>query len=77
MTGFVNMELSMPQYVILSLHTPYNECDLISNVRHELQARVETMDALDEIPELASADELKSKLLFSVVVVKPENNKFK
>jgi hypothetical protein len=33
------------------------------------QARVDTMDSLDSIPELVDADELKSKLLFSVVVV--------
>ncbi|OXA57094.1 Mitochondria-eating protein [Folsomia candida] len=33
------------------------------------QARVETMDALDNMPELLEADELKSKLLFSVVVL--------
>ena len=35
------------------------------------QARVETMDALDALPYLANADELKSKLLYSVVVVRP------
>jgi hypothetical protein len=34
------------------------------------QARVETMDALDALPYLANADELKSKLLYSVVVVR-------
>jgi hypothetical protein len=33
------------------------------------QARVQTMDALDSLSELNEADELKSKLLFSVVVV--------
>lgn len=33
------------------------------------QGRVETMDALDALPDLAEADELKSKLLFSVIVV--------
>ena len=33
------------------------------------QARLDTLDALDEIKELSDADELKNKLLFSVVVV--------
>lgn len=33
------------------------------------QARLDTLDALDEFKELASADELKNKLLFSVVVL--------
>ena len=33
------------------------------------QARLETLDALDDLMELANADELKNKLLFSVVVV--------
>ena len=33
------------------------------------QARLETLDALDAIDELIDADELKNKLLFSVVVV--------
>lgn len=33
------------------------------------QARVDTLDALDSLPQLRDADELKSKLLFSVVVV--------
>lgn len=33
------------------------------------QARVDTLDALDSIPQLRDADELKSKLLFSVVVL--------
>lgn len=33
------------------------------------QARVDTLDALDELPDLKNAEELKSKLLFSVVVV--------
>ena len=33
------------------------------------QARVDTLDALDSVGQLTGADELKSKLLFSVVVV--------
>lgn len=33
------------------------------------QARVDTLDALDALPDLKNAEELKSKLLFSVVVV--------
>ncbi|EEC01665.1 hypothetical protein IscW_ISCW001706, partial [Ixodes scapularis] len=33
------------------------------------QARVDTLDALDALPQLRDADELKTKLLFSVVVV--------
>ncbi len=33
-------------------------------------ARLETLDALDAIAELRDADELKNKLLFSVVVVR-------
>lgn len=34
------------------------------------QGRVETMDALDALQDLVEADELKSKLLFSVIVVR-------
>lgn len=33
------------------------------------QARVDTLDSLDALPDLKNAEELKSKLLFSVVVV--------
>ena len=33
------------------------------------QVRLETLDALDKLPELINSDELKNKLLFSVVVV--------
>jgi hypothetical protein len=33
------------------------------------QIRLETLDALDKLPELINSDELKNKLLFSVVVV--------
>ncbi|KAG0423744.1 hypothetical protein HPB47_000530, partial [Ixodes persulcatus] len=33
------------------------------------QARVDTLDALDALPQLRDADELKTKLLFSVVVL--------
>nr|XP_045616134.1 uncharacterized protein LOC123769176 [Procambarus clarkii] len=33
------------------------------------QARVDTLDALDALPDLRNAEELKSKLLFSVVVL--------
>ncbi|KAK6618843.1 hypothetical protein RUM43_013234 [Polyplax serrata] len=32
------------------------------------QARVDTLDALDDLPQLATASELKSKILFSVIV---------
>ncbi len=34
------------------------------------QLRLETLDALDRIPELVNSEELKNKLLFSVVVVR-------
>ncbi|KAF8790338.1 hypothetical protein HNY73_005374 [Argiope bruennichi] len=33
------------------------------------QARVDTLDALDALPPLQNADELKSKILFSVIVL--------
>lgn len=33
------------------------------------QMRLETLDALDKLPELVNSEELKNKLLFSVVVV--------
>lgn len=33
------------------------------------QARIDTLDALEKLPQLSDCDELKSKLLFSVVVV--------
>ena len=42
-----------------------------------MTARVDTLDALDSLQALKDADELKSKLLFSVVVVRKEIlNKF-
>lgn len=34
------------------------------------QARVDTLDALDNLPQLSNAAELKSKILFSVIVVR-------
>lgn len=34
------------------------------------QARVDTLDALDSLPQLKDADDLKAKLLFSLVVVR-------
>lgn len=34
------------------------------------QARVDALDALDTLPQLHEAAELKSKILFSVVVVR-------
>ena len=33
-------------------------------------SRLETLDALDKLPQLINSDELKNKLLFSVVVVR-------
>ena len=33
------------------------------------QTRLETLDNLDKLPQLVSAEELKNKLLFSVMVV--------
>ena len=33
------------------------------------QARLDTLDALDKLVELRQAEELKSKLLFSIIVV--------
>ena len=37
------------------------------------QARLDTLDALDKLGELRQAEELKSKLLFSIIVVSPVN----
>ena len=34
------------------------------------QARLDTLDALDRMTELRQAEELKSKLLFSIIVVR-------
>ena len=34
------------------------------------QARLDTLDALDRMMELRQAEELKSKLLFSIIVVR-------
>ena len=33
------------------------------------EARVEAFDALDEVPQMTGFDDLKGKLLFSIVVV--------
>jgi len=38
------------------------------------QARIDALDALDNIREMSNAEDLKSKLLFSVVVVCRINN---
>lgn len=35
------------------------------------EIRLDTFDALDDLPEIAACDDLKGKLLFSVVVVSP------
>ena len=37
------------------------------------QARLDTLDALDRMTELRQAEELKSKLLFSIIVVREED----
>ena len=37
------------------------------------QARLDTLDALDRMTELRQAEELKSKLLFSIIVVRKED----
>ena len=37
------------------------------------QARLDTLDALDRMTELRQAEELKSKLLFSIIVVRRED----
>ena len=37
------------------------------------QMRLETLDALDKLPQLVNSDELKIKLLFSVMVVSDSN----
>ena len=36
------------------------------------QARLDTLDSLDRMAELSQAEELKSKLLFSIIVVSTE-----
>ena len=41
------------------------------------QARLDTLDALDRMTELRQAEELKSKLLFSIIVVSTGNIKAK
>ena len=37
--------------------------------------RLETLDSLDRLPELVNSEELKNKLLFSVVVVSEKERK--
>ena len=39
------------------------------------QTRVETLDALDRLKELNGLDDLKSKLLFSVIVVSTDRDR--
>ena len=41
------------------------------------QARLDTLDSLDRMAELSQAEELKSKLLFSIIVVSTEYIKTK
>ncbi len=47
----------------------FHSYSIVFYLLDQFKARVETMDALDALPDLVTADELKSKLLFSVVVV--------
>ena len=53
-------QISRPTELIRSFNTLYS------------QLRIDALDALDSIRELSSADDLKSKLLFSVVVVRED-----
>ena len=41
-----------------------------------VESRLETLDWLDQLGQLGDADELKSKLLFSVIVVSPAFRRF-
>jgi len=50
-------QISRPTELIRSFNTLYS------------QARIDALDALDNIREMSDAEDLKSKLLFSVVVV--------
>ena len=45
------------------------ERKVASYVQLYSQARLDTLDALDKLVELSQAEELKSKLLFSIIVV--------
>ena len=48
---------------------PSQERLVASYVTLYSQARLDTLDALDKLGELRQAEELKSKLLFSIIVV--------
>ena len=48
---------------------PSQERLVASYVQLYSQARLDTLDALDKLVELRQAEELKSKLLFSIIVV--------
>ena len=48
---------------------PSQERLVASYVQLYSQARLDTLDALDNLVELRQAEELKSKLLFSIIVV--------
>ena len=50
-------QISRPTELIRSYNTLYS------------QSRIDALDALDNLPEMSDAEDLKSKLLFSVVVV--------
>jgi hypothetical protein len=41
------------------------------------QSRIDALDALDDLPELADCDDLKVKLLFSILVVRVFFKEFK
>ena len=47
-----------------------HEAVVASYVHLYSQARLDTLDALDRMMELRQAEELKSKLLFSIIVVR-------
>ena len=65
---------SIPHHTVTSIPTPPastidQERLVASYVQLYSQARLDTLDALDKLLDMRQAEELKSKLLFSIIVV--------
>ena len=65
---------NIPNHTVTSIPTPTastidQERLVASYVQLYSQARLDTLDALDKLLDMRQAEELKSKLLFSIIVV--------
>jgi len=66
-----SLQEDMEKKNVGTLSSPEKKAGVLVRKYGELyaQTRLDTMDSLDRLPELNGLDDLKSKLLFSVIVV--------